>query len=417
MSEQRSTAVLDRTGLDALVQVLRARGRTVVGPTVRDAAVVLGEIESADELPFGWGTEVEAGRYRLVPRADGAAFAHTTGPQSWKAFLHPEREKLWDADRTPDGELSLTAAPPVRPSYAFLGVRPCDLRAIAIQDRVLTGGHYEDDGYAARREGAFLVAVECTEPGATCFCVSMGGGPGADDGFDLALTELVDAAGHRFLVRAGTDAGEEVLAAVPHRPADPAARSAARDAVDTARHRMGRAMPPVDLRTLLGVSRTADRWDEVAARCLTCGNCTMVCPTCFCVTTEEVTDLTGDHAERWQRWDSCFDLDFSRLHDGPVRSSASSRYRQWLTHKLSTWYEQFGSSGCVGCGRCVTWCPVGIDITEEATALYTARYAALDTASYDTALDTASYDTDPDTASYDEHAALPPPEQHEETRR
>ena len=370
MTNSPTNGVLDRDGLSALVQLLGARGHTVIGPTVRDGAVVLDEIASADDLPFGWGTEVEAGRYRLVPRADGAVFAPTAGPQSWKTFLHPQREKLWSADRTPDGRLSVTEENPGQPSYAFLGVRPCDLRAIAIQDRVLAGGRYRDRGYEERRTGAFLVAAECTEPGATCFCVSMGGGPAADAGFDLALTEVLDETGHRFLVRAGSEAGQDVLAHVSHQPADPATEHAARAAVDSARDRMGRAMPPVDLRTLMGQSLEADRWDDVAARCLACGNCTMVCPTCFCTTTEEVTDLTGDHAERWLRWDSCFDVDFSYLHGGPVRSSARSRYRQWLTHKLSTWYEQFGSSGCVGCGRCVTWCPVGIDITEEATALH-----------------------------------------------
>ena len=370
MTNSPTNGVLDRDGLSALVQLLGARGRTVIGPTVRDGAVVLDEIASADDLPFGWGTEVEAGRYRLVPRADGAVFAPTAGPQSWKTFLHPQREKLWSAERTTDGRLSVTEENPGQPSYAFLGVRPCDLRAIAIQDRVLAGGRYRDRGYEERRTGAFLVAAECTEPGATCFCVSMGGGPAADAGFDLALTEVLDETGHRFLVRTGSEAGQDVLAHVSHQPADPATEHAARAAVDSARDRMGRAMPPVDLRTLMGQSLEADRWDDVAARCLTCGNCTMVCPTCFCTTTEEVTDLTGDHAERWLRWDSCFDVDFSYLHGGPVRSSARSRYRQWLTHKLSTWYEQFGSSGCVGCGRCVTWCPVGIDITEEATALH-----------------------------------------------
>jgi len=378
MTDSSTSAVLDRNGLDALVKTLGAQGRTVIGPTVRDGAVVLAEVASADQLPFGWGTEVEAGRYRLVPRADGAAFAHTTGPQSWKAFLHPEREKLWSAERSADGHLSVVAEHPVQPSYAFLGVRPCDLRAIAIQDRVLTGGRYADTGYRERRTGAFLVAAECTEPGATCFCVSMGSGPGADAGFDLALTELVDEAGHRFLIRVGSDAGAEVLSLIPHQPADPESESTARDAVDAARDRMGRAMPPVDLRTLMGESLDAERWDDVAARCLTCGNCTMVCPTCFCTTTEEVTDLTGDHAERWQRWDSCFDLDFSHLHGGPVRSSPRSRYRQWLTHKLSTWHDQFDSTGCVGCGRCITWCPVGIDITEEATALHDELAARLE---------------------------------------
>jgi ferredoxin len=370
MTATPTNVVLDRNGLDALVRHLGAQGRTVVGPTVRDGAVVLAEIATADQLPFGWGTEVEAGRYRLVPRQDGAAFAHTTGPQSWKTFLHPQREKLWSADRGTDGQLSVTEERPEPTKYAFLGVRPCDLRAIAVQDRVLTGGRFKDTGYAARRTGAFIVVAECTEPGATCFCVSMGGGPAADAGFDLALTEVVDDAGHRFLVRAGSEAGQDVLSRIPYRPADPDTRTAAHDAVDAARDRMGRAMPPVDLHALMGASLEADRWDDVAARCLTCGNCTMVCPTCFCTTAEDVTDLTGDHAERWQRWESCFDLDFSYLHGGPVRSSPRSRYRQWLTHKLSTWYDQFGSSGCVGCGRCIAWCPVAIDITEEAAALH-----------------------------------------------
>ncbi|WP_231591262.1 4Fe-4S dicluster domain-containing protein [Saccharothrix sp. ST-888] len=129
-------------------------------------------------------------------------------------------------------------------------------------------------------------------------------------------------------------------------------------------------MPEADLHQLMAGTLDAPRWDDVASRCLTCGNCTMVCPTCFCTTTEDVTDLTGDHAERWRLWDSCFDLDFSYLHAGTVRASPRSRYRQWLTHKLGTWYDQFGSSGCVGCGRCIVWCPVAIDITEEAAALH-----------------------------------------------
>ncbi|MCX4744785.1 4Fe-4S dicluster domain-containing protein [Kitasatospora sp. NBC_01287] len=364
-----ATAVLGKDGLDALIGVLVARGRTVVGPTVRDGAIVLAELSGGADLPYGWGVELEAGVYRLRTREDGAAFAHSAGPQSWKTFLHPPRVRQWTADRAADGELVMTADASVPPSYAFLGVRPCDLRAIAIQDRVLTGGTYSDPAYRGRRERAFLVAVECTEPGATCFCVSMGSGPAVGPGYDLALTEVVDADGHRFLVRAGSPEGEAVLAELPTRVADTATRTAARDRVAEAADRMGRSMPLVDLQVLMRETLTADRWDDVAARCLTCGNCTMACPTCFCTSVEDVTDLTGDHAERWRHWESCFDRDFSHLPTGPVRDSSNSRYRQWATHKLGTWYDQFGSSGCVGCGRCIVWCPVGIDITEEAHAL------------------------------------------------
>ncbi|MFJ3235291.1 4Fe-4S dicluster domain-containing protein [Streptomyces sp. NPDC086787] len=361
--------VIDKDGMGTLVDVLVRRGFTVVGPTVRDGAIVLAELPSADELPYGWGVELEAGRYRLRERSDGAAFANAAGPQSWKSFLHPSRVREWSADRV-QGELVLAADQTASPRYAFLGVRPCDLRAIAIQDRVLTGGAYRDATYEGRRSGALLIVVECSEPGATCFCVSMGTGPAAGPGYDLAMTEVVDGDGHRFWVRSGSPEGAEILAEVPARPAGPEIRERAHAGVTAAAERMGRTMPEADLRELMAGTLDAPRWDDVAGRCLTCGNCTMVCPTCFCTTTEDVTDLTGDHAERWRLWDSCFDLDFSQLHGGPVRASSRSRYRQWMTHKLGTWYDQFGSSGCVGCGRCIVWCPVGIDITEEAAALH-----------------------------------------------
>ncbi|MEU6810090.1 4Fe-4S dicluster domain-containing protein [Streptomyces sp. NPDC046831] len=361
--------VMGKDGMAALVDVLVRRGFTVVGPTVRDGAIVLAELQSAEELPYGWGVELEAGRYRLRERTDGAAFANAAGPQSWKPFLHPPRVREWSADRV-EGQLVFTGDRTAPGRYAFLGVRPCDLRAIAVQDRVLTGGAHRDPVYEGRRSGALLIVVECTEPGATCFCVSMGTGPAAGSGCDLVMTEVVDEDGHRFWVREGSREGAEILAELPARPARPETREAARAAVTAAAGRMGRTMPEADLRELMAGTLDAPRWDDVAGRCLTCGNCTMVCPTCFCTTTEDVTDLTGDHAERWRLWDSCFDLDFSHLHGGPVRASARSRYRQWMTHKLGTWYDQFGSSGCVGCGRCIVWCPVGIDITEEAAALH-----------------------------------------------
>ena len=167
----------------------------------------------------------------------------------------------------------------------------------------------------------------------------------------------------------GTQRGADVLGRVPSEAADDATLRRARAGVAAAADQMGRQMETGGLRELMAASHSAARWDDVAARCLTCGNCTMACPTCFCTSIEDSTDLTGEHAERFQRWDSCFDLDFSYLHGGSVRPSAKSRYRQWLTHKLGTWHDQFGSSGCVGCGRCIVWCPVGIDLTEEVRAL------------------------------------------------
>jgi ferredoxin len=361
--EDGMAAVL--TSLEPLVRWLRSDGYVVVGPAVRDGAIVLTEIEHADDLPHGWGVTTAPGVYRITRREDRAAFAHSAGPQAWKRFLHPPREPLGSAVRDGDEVRFIEPEPPdVR--YAFLGVRACDLRAIAVQDRILGAGAR----YAARRGRAFLIAVNCTEPSATCFCVSAGGGPEARDGFDLVLTELIEPDREpRYVVSAGSAAGQRVLDELPHEAADTELETRAGDAVRAAAGRMGRALPDVDLRAMLESTLEADRWDDVAARCLACGNCTMACPTCFCTSVNDTTDLTGDHAERWQHWASCYETDFSYLHGGSVRPTIHSRYRQWLTHKLGTWHDQFGESGCVGCGRCIVWCPVGIDITEEAGAL------------------------------------------------
>jgi ferredoxin len=373
-------------GIAQLVKELRRRGYRVIAPVARDGALVLDEIHDAAELPRGIGVETGPGHYRLVEREDGALFANSVGPMPWKRFLHPSHEKLLDVERGPQDELEFTVPDTDdEPPLAFVGVRPCDLRALAVLDRVFgadgaRSGYSADSGYAVRRSRAFIVAVECTTPAATCFCAGVrtrqgaGSGPGVDPpgsaAYDLALTEIISGhGGHRFLARSGSCLGAEVLKAVTRTPADERTAAAARHAVERAAASMGRTLPSVDLRALMAASVDAKHWNDVAERCLACGNCTLVCPTCFCTTTEDVTDLAGDHAERWTRWGSCFDLDFSYVHGGEVRSSVRSRYRQWLTHKFGTWQDQFGTDGCVGCGRCIAWCPAGIDLTEELAAL------------------------------------------------
>jgi sulfhydrogenase subunit beta (sulfur reductase) len=360
--------LIERAGLQALLDALRAEGYQVVGPTLRDAAIVYDAIEHVEDLPEGWTDRQDAGRYRLERRSDAALFGYAVGPHAWKRFLHPPVQRLWRA--RPDGTAFVVEPEPEEaPRYAFLGVRSCELHAIAIQDRVLVGERYADEGYRAHREGAFLVALNCAEAGGTCFCVSMGTGPRVTSGFDLALTELVDAGRHAFVVQVGSERGAAVLAKAPHRAATGAECEAAEAVVARTAGRMGREMPAEGLRELLLRNPEHPRWDEVAGRCLACTNCTLVCPTCFCTSVEDSNDLADGSAAHTRRWDSCFTTGFTELHGGTVRASGRARYRQWLTHKLATWFDQFGTSGCVGCGRCITWCPVGIDITEEAHAI------------------------------------------------
>jgi len=357
-----------RESLQALFDTLRRRGYTILGPTLRDGAIVYDELASATDLPAGWTDHQDGGRYRLEKRGDEAVFGYNVGPHPWKKFLHLPSVRLWQADRTNHSFKVKTDEPEI-PKLAFIGVRACELKAIAIQDKVLLGGPYSDPLYRSRRSRTFIVAVNCGQAGGTCFCVSMNTGPKADAGFDVALTEVLQDSRHYFTAEAGTDLGAEVLSELPCEPATEDEKSAAEAAVAHAAEQMGRQMDTTDIKALLYRNYEHSRWDQVASRCLTCANCTMVCPTCFCTSVEDVTDLTGEHAERWRKWDSCFTTDFSYIHGGSVRSTPRARYRQWMTHKLATWIDQFGSSGCVGCGRCITWCPVGIDITEEVRAI------------------------------------------------
>jgi sulfhydrogenase subunit beta (sulfur reductase) len=368
--------IIDLAGLDALIGALAADDREVIGPVVRSGAVALGRIRSVADLPAGVGDEQEAGHYRLRERDDGALFGWAVGAHSWRAQLFPARSLLWEATRT-DGtgagaDFAVTGGPEPAPRYAFVGVRSCDLHAIAISDRVFLGGDHPDPVYGERRHDVVMVAVHCSDPAATCFCTSMGTGPRAPGGYDLALTELLDGDRHELLVEAGTERGRALLAGLPHRPAteeDLAASAQVSEVAVERIERHGRRLDTDGIGALLTANPDHPRWDDVAERCLACTNCTLVCPTCFCSTVEDTTDLTGEHAQRWRRWDSCFTLEHSYLRGGTVRTGHRERYRQWLTHKLATWIDQLGSSGCVGCGRCVTWCPVGIDLTEEVAAI------------------------------------------------
>jgi sulfhydrogenase subunit beta (sulfur reductase) len=407
----------DRLG--DLLAALRARGYRVIGPRVRDGAVVHEELASADDLPRGVGDSQAPGRHRLHPRADGAFFGHRPGPQPWRHQLHPQRQKLLEARAGESGGFAIVPEPAPAERLAFVGVRPCDLRAIAVQDRVLAHGAVADPHYVARRDGLFVVAVSCTEPGAHCFCASMGAGPrvpggerprtappggegapeparvpggerprtappggeGApepareDGGFDLALTELVEPA-HRFVAEVGTDAGGALASELALAPAAVSDVAAAAAATERAALAMGRTVDTTGLPELLAGSAGSPRWEQIARRCLSCTSCTLVCPTCYCTNVVDRADLSGEVAVRWRRWDSCHTMRHSYIHGGSVRPSAAGRYRHWLTHKLSTWKDQFGTLGCVGCGRCISWCPAGIDLTEEVAALRATDAAA-----------------------------------------
>ncbi len=352
-------------GVGALLAELRRRGYDLVGPTVRDGAVVFDQIDPDSSLARGVVDEQGPGSYRLTEGAGSVLFGTACGPDSAKRFLFPPREHLQTV-RPHDGHVAVEDAPAEPRPVAIVGLRSCDLHAVEVQDRVFTRGPGADERYRSRRESAFLVGVDCSRAGATCFCSSMGTGPSCTVGFDLALTELGSG---EFLARAATPVGEEVLGALETQEATEADLAEAAEARERAVASMGRQVETGGIRDLLFANLDNPRWDAVADVCLACGNCTSVCPTCFCHDVVEVADLQGDGARRERQWASCFSLEYSHVFGSDVRTSRKARYRQWMTHKFAGWIDQFGTSGCVGCGRCITWCPVGIDVTAELAAI------------------------------------------------
>ena len=350
--------------LNTLFKTLKKSGYQTIGPTVRDSAIVYDEINSTEALPIGYTDTQDGGKYRIKKGKEKTYFGFNVGPQSWKKYLHPPVLNLWTAKQNDKG-FSIETTKDDIPQYAFIGVRSCELNAILIQDKVFMDSDYVDTHYKARRKKDFIVAVNCVQAGGTCFCVSMNTGPKVESDFDIALTEVLQSNQHYFIAESGSEKGEKILSQVPHETATEKQKDTANSAIKKAENQMGRSMDTTNIQEQLQGNLEHSHWDEIAQRCLTCANCTMVCPTCFCNTVEDITDLTGASATRIRKWDSCFTQDFSYIHGGSVRTSTSSRYRQWMTHKLANWIDQFGVSGCVGCGRCITWCPVGIDITEE----------------------------------------------------
>jgi sulfhydrogenase subunit beta (sulfur reductase) len=361
--ERGTTVAIQKSELNGLIARLRSLGYEVIGPKAKDNSIVHAPLETASELPIGYSSVQGPGKYQLVRNGQQNYFDVTTGPHSWKQYFFPPKAELMHFHKENEGwSVAENTAPP--PHYAMVGVRPCDLAAIEIQDKVFMQEAWCDPLYRGRRESAFILAVNCLNPCDTCFCASMGTGPEAKGGFDLCLTELENA----FLIEVGSEAGRMVLGdqAVTWSPASAFLQQSAKKGLQAAREKMGRELPePEKLQAQLLANLEHPEWKDVASRCLSCASCTQVCPTCFCWNSIDQTLLPGDTIVREREWDSCFNPDYSYVAHGNTHPNTHARYRQWLTHKFASWYEQFGTSGCTGCGRCITWCPAGIDHIEE----------------------------------------------------
>ncbi len=365
MENQKNGYFLAYEKLADLLNELRTQGYRCVGPQVRDDAIIYDDLESVEQLPWGIKDEQKPGSYRLIQTEKTQAFAWANSAQAIKPLLFKPKELLWKVQKNLEGRLVFQQTPPQPELIALIGVRSCDLAAMAVQDKVFIQDKYVDERYKAQRERLFIIAVNCSYSGGNCFCVSTGDGPEAKQGFDIAMTEI----DHGFVITQCTSQAEKIITALKLASSTALQIEQSQQGIARAIQMQTKKMPSVNVRDVLFANLDHPRWDNVAERCLSCGNCTSVCPTCFCHTETEKPTLDGACSEHGREWDSCFTAGQSYIHDTVIRDTTKARYKQWLTHKLASWWDQFDTSGCIGCGRCVTWCPVGIDLTEEIAAI------------------------------------------------
>jgi len=356
---------LKKSDFPRLITALQENGYEVIGPQVDSGAIVYKPLSDVSQLPEGYSDDQKAGHYRLKKNKSNRWFAWANAAQSIKPFAFVPTEVLWSSSKISTPEASgetiqfQKKEPDVVPQ-AILGVRSCDLAALAIQDAHFLQQSYIDSYYQARREKLLLIAVNCTHPSKSCFCHSTGDGPSATTGFDILLDELDSA----FVIQAGSGKGDSIVSLLPLEELEQDDLLQVDRQNKVAEETQTKKLPNADVRLLLKENSDSEFWDDIAKRCLACGNCTSVCPSCFCYSEHEQPELDGNKSTHIREWDSCFNQSHSYIHGIVVRSETKHRYRQWLTHKFSGWFDQFGKSGCVGCGRCTTWCPVGIDVVD-----------------------------------------------------
>jgi sulfhydrogenase subunit beta (sulfur reductase) len=275
-----------------------------------------------------------------------------------KEFLLPPMEQLfrYSAEGV---EEALNRLPRV-----LFGIRPCDVSAIRILD-IFFLDETRDVYYESRRSGTALITLACNQPDPTCFCLGLGTGPFLKTGFDIQLTDL----GDRFLVETGSELGASLTAPYPHIFIEP--KSSDNDDLYEARlasqSRFEKRVNLEQVRKRIQAEAVPDTfWESVADRCFECGGCVYNCPvcTCFNVIDRAASTSTGT---RMRLWDTCMFKGFTRMAGGVVPAEAKiHRTKRWYHHKLVHWPAQFGTFGCVGCGRCAVSCPGKIDMATVA---------------------------------------------------
>lgn len=355
---------LSRDNLHELLTLLQAVGYNCVGPSVTEGAIQYDKIQTVDALPQGYELDISPGHVRAIKKNHERYFAWPNGPSGIKPWLYKSRELLWKAQANENGfvfsEPTIEADP-----IAYIGARACDLAALQLQDLHFMYSDFPDPYYSANRNALFIVGVNCSHAASTCFCASTDDGPEIFSGYDLLLDEFDEG----YQVRFGSEKGLKIFEQLSLTPVSLDNKAQAKSQLANVVASQERDMLHENMHANIFSNLDDKEWEKIAEKCLACGNCTSVCPSCFCHREVEVPALDGRSSTHFREWDSCFNQDHSYIHGLTVRDETRLRYRQWMSHKLGSWREQYGRSGCSGCGRCIAWCPVGIDFVAEANLI------------------------------------------------
>jgi len=333
--------------LGKLIEVLKAYGYVTYGYKVSRGAVIFDELRNLEDMPLKYRDVQGPGSYRLI---EGNGVRHSFA--SPKEVIHPARQELFNVDS--NGGVSY---PPIESKkIALVGIKSCDLASIKVMDRILSN----DDSYNARRKEALTIVEECINPGDTCFCGSLGTGPYVSEDFDLAYARIDD---DHVLFKYGSRVGLNLVKRLGLKPASEELVNTYSSLMSEAKEKTSPlkfGLSDIENSMLKSMS-DVDLWKKLSEKCVGCANCNLVCPTCFC--TEFLDDLKLDNsASRVRFWVGCLSYVYGLVAGTHFRPELYMRYRHFVLHKFLFYRKQIGLVGCVGCGRCITWCPVGIDL-------------------------------------------------------
>ena len=310
-----------------VLQWLEALGREfeVIAPVTTHGEVVFTSLSDVNQVTLDYENTLVPPKEFFLPPTE-TMFSFTTNKGGFNIVLPEEGDKR----------------------RLIFGIRPCDVNALSILDKVF-GGDQRDEYYLSKREKTTLVALGCNRPAARCFCGSVGAGPSLSDNFDVLLTELDGS----YFVEVASEKGKQLIDKAPtlfHEAAEEARKRKER-VVDQAKKLASKPVDPLEVARRMEAHFNDSRWAQLGERCLECGGCTYLCPTCYCF---DVVDRVEDgKGSRLRYWDSCLLRGFTRMAGGlNPRESRESRIKQRFYHKWDYFVERFGVLQCVGCGRC-----------------------------------------------------------------